>query len=170
MMYGGMPSIWMVERRASRVVPAMGVTMARSPARRLSRMDLPTLGWPAGHVQTALQQFPWPARSKPASLACSRVRTTKASAAFEIDFLLRKIERASTSMRRFSKFLRFSSYRPRKLTLANATAERASTGSGGVDQVDNRFGLRQIHLAVEEGAAAELAGFGKARAEIQAAA
>jgi hypothetical protein len=48
MMCSGIPSIWMVERRASRVVPAIGVTMARSsPASRLSSEDLPTFGWPA---------------------------------------------------------------------------------------------------------------------------
>ncbi len=44
----GTPPISIGSRKASRVVPASGVTMARSsPASRLSRLDLPTFGRPA---------------------------------------------------------------------------------------------------------------------------
>ena len=47
-------------------------------------------------------------------------------------------------------------------------------GAGGargrrIDQIGDRFGLRQIHLAVEKGAAAEFAGFGQPGAEVEAA-
>ena len=37
-----------------------------------------------------------------------------------------------------------------------------------IDQVDDRFGLGQIELAIEEGAAGELSGFGQTGAEIKA--
>ncbi len=44
----GTPSIWMVSLTLSRVVPAIGVTMASSaPASALSNELLPALGWPA---------------------------------------------------------------------------------------------------------------------------
>src|SRR5579864_7242247 len=41
------PSCWTISSTASRVVPGMGETIARSvPVSRLSSVDLPTLGWP----------------------------------------------------------------------------------------------------------------------------
>src|SRR5579864_7961085 len=41
------PSCWTISSTASRVVPGMGETIARSvPVSWLSSVDLPTLGWP----------------------------------------------------------------------------------------------------------------------------
>ncbi|MCY1286884.1 hypothetical protein D9M69_369840 [compost metagenome] len=60
-----MPSIWMVSRTRSRVVPAIGVTMASSaPASALSSEDLPTLGWPASTTDR-------PSRSSAPCRACA---------------------------------------------------------------------------------------------------
>jgi hypothetical protein len=47
-MFSGMPSTWIVSLTLSRVVPAIGVTMATSePASAFSSDDLPTVGWPS---------------------------------------------------------------------------------------------------------------------------
>ncbi len=51
----GMPFRFSVSSSVSRVVPGMGVTMARSARNRaLSRLLLPTLGWP-----TMAVRMPW---------------------------------------------------------------------------------------------------------------
>ena len=47
--------------------------------------------------------------------------------------------------------------------------DRRTGGAGGrgIDQVGHRFGLGEIELAIEEGAPAELAGFGQTGAEVE---
>jgi hypothetical protein len=56
-----------------------------------------------------------------------------------------------------------------KLALQRTHRRTGSAGRRGVDQIGNGFGLCQIELAIEEGAAAEFAGFGQPRTEIEAA-
>ena len=56
-----LPSNSMTSSTASRVVPAMGETMARSvPVRALSRVDLPTLGRPMMATEVSnCSNSPW---------------------------------------------------------------------------------------------------------------
>ena len=55
--------------------------------------------------------------------------------------------------------------------LALQRTHRATRGGfrRSIDQIDNGFSLRKIELAVEKRTSRELAGFGKPRAEVQAA-
>ena len=62
---------------------------------------------------------------------------------------------------------RFDALRERAFQRAPRRPRRAQVG--GRDQVGDRLGLDQVELAVEEGALAELAGPGRARAEFAAA-
>ena len=69
----GTPSIWIVCCTTSRVVPAMGVTMASSaPASAFNRLLLPALGWPAmTTLMPSRSSAPWRARAcTPDSVCC----------------------------------------------------------------------------------------------------
>ena len=77
----GTPSICTGSRNASRVVPGSGATIARSsPARRLSRLDLPTFGRPASTTCTPVRsRLPCRLFASTASSA-SRTRARRAAA------------------------------------------------------------------------------------------
>lgn len=100
----GTPSIWIVWRTMSRVVPAIGVTIASSaPASAFSRELLPAFGWPAITTwMPSRSSAPWCARCiTRARFACRRSSWPCASA-----FCRKSISSsgkssvASTSMRR----------------------------------------------------------------------
>ena len=84
-------------RPVSRVVPAIGVTIATSsPARRFSRLDLPTFGRPTSTTASpSRSSAPCAAR---ASICARRARmrvelAARVGGAQEIDILVRKVER-----------------------------------------------------------------------------
>ena len=76
---------------------------------------------------------------------------------------------ASTSMRRLISSSVSAWIARENSPCSERTAERAALRGRGIDQVGDRLGLGQIHLAVEEGAAAEFTGFGQPGAEVEAA-
>ena len=143
---------------ASRVVPAIGVTIAASsPASRLSRLDLPTLGRPTSTtVSPSRSSAPCFAR---ASTCASRARDRRELAAHvgraqELDVLLGKVER------RLGEHPQLDQRVDQRADLARELAGQAARGGARrgrrrrVDQVGDALGLREVELAVEERALA----------------
>ena len=126
----GTPSIWIVSLTLSRVVPAIGVTIASSaPASALSSELLPTLGWPAiTTLMPSRSSAPWRARSstaatlslmafrRPRALAFSRKSISSSG----------KSSVASTSMRSATSWSRRPLTSAEKAPLSERPAERAA--------------------------------------------
>ena len=141
-----------------------------SPASLFSRLDLPALGLPAiTTFSPSRSSAPWRAaaviESKAAKTAARRSRS--ASPPREIDFFVGKID---------GRFDEHAQIRDLRLQLGDARREFALHGThrgarrgrgAGIDQIGNGFGLRNIDLAVQEGALAELAGPRHAAAEFE---
>jgi hypothetical protein len=87
----------------------------------------------------------------------------------EVDVFFGKIQRCLDQHAQVDQFFVQFANGPRELALQRTHRRTGGAGRRGVDQVGNRFGLGQIHLAVEEGTAAEFAGFGQPGTEIEAA-
>ena len=172
--FSGTPSIWIACRTESRVVPGTGVTIASSsPASRLSRLDLPTFGWPASTTCR-------PERSRLPCCARASVSVERAAQPLEpaagvgavqrIDLLLGEVERSLGERAQLDQLI--DERADRAGELAAQAAHRAPRGGLGrrVDHVGDRFGLREVELVVEKGAARELAGLREPRAELERAA
>src|SRR5260363_27669 len=122
---------------SSRVVPAMGVTIARSaPASAFSNEDFPTFGRPAITIVS-------PSRSNAPCRALRRI----SSSAQTCQPLDKRANRAG------------------KLALERALRAARRCGRMGFDQVRNRFRLRQIKLVIQKSAARKFSRFGQTHAE-----
>ena len=99
----GTPWICSVSATRSRVVPGMGVTMASSaPASALSRLLLPTLGWPASTTRRpSRSSAPWRVRCRQRSSAAWMPARRSRARAFSRKSISSsgKSSVASTSMR-----------------------------------------------------------------------
>lgn len=104
MMCRGTPSIWIVCCTLSRVVPAMGVTMASSaPAKALSNELLPALGCPAiTTLMPSRSSAPWRARCITCDSVCFKFDSCPRASALRRKSISSsgKSSVASTSMRR----------------------------------------------------------------------
>ncbi len=126
----GTPSIWMPWRTASRVVPAIGVTMASSsPARRLSRLDLPTFGWPARTTWMPLRRrLPCraPASASASAAVTSASRRAASSRSAGSISSSGKSSVASTSMRSSTRLSATRCTRAENSPCSERSAERAA--------------------------------------------
>ncbi len=167
-----MPSIWMVSITLSRVVPAIGVTMATSePARAFKQRGLADVGLAdQHHVQAVAQQGALRRlrehvlqRGADAGQLAARIGFFQ-----EVDFLFRKIERGFHQHAQvdhlFDQFV--DGFRERAGQRVRGRARRRF--GRGLDQVGHRFRLRQVELVVEEGAPREFARFGQPQADFGA--
>ena len=161
-------------RIASRVVPGMSVTIARSsPARRLSRLDLPTFGLPASTTcSPSRRDSPLAMRSR-ARLPSARLTAARRSLARhsfrKSTLLLREIERrfdehAQLGDRLDDQFSSAAENSPCSERIAAARSLRARR----IDQIDDALGLSQVELVVEERALREFARLGETRAQLEA--
>ena len=168
----GMPSISIWLATVSRVVPAIGVTIATSsPASRLRRLDLPTFGWPISTTAS-------PSRSSAPCRACASTRVEAARGSRRACRARRRRARKSMSSSGKSSV---ASVNIRSSISASTSAwissrelagEAARGGARGrrrgrVDQVGDTLGLREIELAVEERALREFAGLREPRAQLR---
>ena len=148
----------------SRVVPAMLETMAASRrTKALRRLDFPALGGPAITICTpsrtrsaapaVASSAARPARTGANVLGDERVRVIRRDVLSEIDGRLafggRGDQGCAPGRRRVA-------HDTRKLTLRLAALQVGL----GVDQVGEAFDLREVELAVQEGAAGEFARLG----------
>ena len=151
----------MVSLTLSRVVPGIGVTIASSaPANALSSELLPTFGCPASTtVMPSRSNAPWRARASTASTASGDRSQAAARVGLleEVDLLLGEVERGLDQHAQLDQLVaqRVDLLRER----AGERAARRARGrfGAGLDQVADRFGLRQVELAVEKGPLGELA-------------
>ena len=149
-------------------MPGISVTMARScSSSRLNRLLLPTFGRPDDGQREALRApgrrigSSRPAARRPRGPASRRRRISAAGATLTSSSA--KSMPASSSAISSSKLLlqRRDAARDRAIHLLRRDARLVERG--GFDQVADRFGLRQVDAAVQEGAQREFAGFGQAR-------
>jgi hypothetical protein len=98
------------------------------------------------------------------------LKAAKGISRFEkVDFLVGKVEGGFDQGAEFRQLRQKGVHFPGKLALQRA---HGATGGGcrrGVDQIDDRLGLRQVELAVEVRPARELAGFSESCTEFEAA-
>ena len=165
----GSPPISIVSRTMSRVVPGIGVTIARSlPTSRLSSVDLPAFGRPR---ITALK----PARRRAAAAVRLRhrrdvaQRVTRSAPRFvagdELVALFREIERRLQPRDHVEQRLpdrrRLPAQHPFEIRQRQLRLQRRAR----VDQIRDRLRLHEIELAVEHRALGELARLRHPRAE-----
>ena len=169
----GMPWISICDGTASRVVPAIGVTIATaSPDSRLRRLDLPTLGRPTRTTAIpSRKSAPCFARAcTPATCAAiARNPAAHVGGAHELDVLFRKIERGLDEHPQLDQRV---GERPdlARERAGQAAGRRARGRRGrGVDQIRDALGLREIELPVEKRALRELSRPGEPRPELDAA-
>ena len=74
---------------------------------------------------------------------------------------------ASTCVRRSTMASVSPLHHRREFTLQRAHCRLRRLARAGIDQIRNRFGLRQIELVVEKGALREFARMGQSRAKLQ---
>ena len=168
-----MPASSTCERTVSRVVPAIGVTIATSsPASRLRRLDLPTFGRPTSTIESPARSAA-PARPRSTMLSSRSAHpgepSVRVGSAQEIDVLVGKVECRLGERSQLDQRLDLGADRARELP---RQAARRSPGRGRrrrVDQVGHTLGLREVELAVEERAQRELARLGEPRPELDAA-
>ena len=86
----------------------------------------------------------------------------------KIDFFIGKIKRSLDKSAQFHKLIKQRSDLPGKTTLQRAYGTACGYRCRRVDEVDHRFGLSQIELAVEKSTAGELPRLGEAGAQIEA--
>ena len=157
----GMPRISIARSTVSRVVPGIGVTIATSsPARRFSRLDLPTFGAPTRTtVSPSRSSAPWRARA----FTCARSRADRRKLALrvggaqEVDLLVGKVERRLGEHPELDQRVGERAYLARELA-GEASRGGASRRCGRrVDQVGDALGLGEVELAVQERARGEFA-------------
>ena len=147
---------------ASRVVPAVGDTMARSwPTSALSSVDLPAFGRPprttvtpsrASAPSRAVLRKSVSSRSASASRSASWSRSAKATSSSP------KSSSSSTSAAVSTSDWRTRSTASETEPRSAEVAARRPSVLWAWDQVGDGLGLGQVQLAVEEGARRELAG------------
>ena len=160
-----------VSSMVSRVVPATGVTMARSmPSSVLSSDDLPALGRPTSATRspsrsTRPRSTPASSRAVPSAASLSSARNS--SRVGRRDLLLREVNAGLDANQRPQR-RRANRRRPRrKLPLELAQRQPPRRLGARVHQVHHRLSLRQVNAAIEEGAQRHLAGTGQPRARRQ---
>jgi hypothetical protein len=146
----------------SRVVPAIGVTMASSaPASALSSELLPALGWPAiTTLMPSRSSAPWRARCiTRASACCNAVQLALCVGLLqEVNLFLGEVERGLDQHAQVHQRVAQGVDFPRELARQRPAGTARRRLGAGVDQVGNGLGLRQVDLVVEKGALGELAG------------
>ena len=142
-----------------------------SPTRRLSKLDLPAFGLPAiTTVKSLAQQRALPRRGLDrieGSEHALRAAPAIAGADEKIDLLVRKVDRGlDVDPQIREQRLKLADAR-RELALHGAHGRARGRRGAGIDQIGDRLGLRDVDLAVQEGALAELARPRRAAAELE---
>ena len=152
----------------SRVVPGTSVTIARcAPTSALNRLDLPTFGWPT--IATCSTLANQPAAPRVAEQRVDRARRSRrsrrATAPARRSDSPRRENRPSLEPRDQIEQRRVDLARSRASACLQLIERRARLQRRHrVDQIGDRFGLRQIDAAVQKRAQRELAGLGEPRA------
>ncbi len=161
----GSPSMLRCTSTMSRVVPAIGDTMAASlRASRLRMLDLPAFGGPANTTRNPVRRR-WPALPRSSSAATCASRLT----ARGIACATHSAETPGSSMKSIAASRRASMamISPRQVVKGAARAAFEVMESlsplilrSGLDQIGNPFRLHEVDLAVAEGPSRELSRVG----------
>ena len=160
----GMPSSEAVSETRSRVVPGMSVTMARScSSSRLNRLLLPTFGRPTiASVKPFVHQLAVGEACgeavEPSWIGASRRRISVVGR--DVDVVFGEVDAGFEQRDQLEQLLLERRDPPRNGALHLLRGDARLVERGGVDQVADSFGLRQIDAAVQIAAQRELAGLG----------